>query len=440
MPHFAPPTSLLETLQSLRYEDALSADDPRYVDTREARGSQQTLNRLAKKLGCDLKQHKFFPPASAHVLFFGHVGSGKTTELRQYARALADSGFIYIVEVDVLSRLDRNNLQYSEVLLAMAEALVERLSADGLATPTATLQPLHDWFSRVVHEHENTLSQEIKAELGAGVSLGVIAKVLAKITASAKTGASYKEQWRQEVRNRFTTLAEHFNTLLRELEAQLSGLRGERLRIAFVIDGADKLRGDDTEQFFVHDAEQLLAIDAFVIYTAPLHLKYSGKLVGKLQDLVLPMIKLYERDGARCEAGWTALRDVLARRIDPALFAAPALMDDLIGYCGGHPRELLRLLGLCCEVADDEVIDRAVLDAAVKLLAADYRRFLSPDDYATLAQLDAQPQHDGNTETIQQLLYKLALLEYNDGSWRRSHPVVRELEGYRNAQQALAQP
>ena len=81
-----------------------------------------------------------------------------------------------------------------------------------------------------------------------------------------------------------------------------------------------------------------------------------------------------------------------------------------------------------------------ILTEAGKLLAADYRRFLSPDDYATLAQLDAQPQHDGNTAAIQQLLYKLALLEYNDGSWRRSHPVVRELEGYRNAQQALAQP
>jgi hypothetical protein len=27
-------------------------------------------------------------------------------------------------------------------------------------------------------------------------------------------------------------------------------------------------------------------------------------------------------------------------------------------------------------------------------------------------------------------LYGLALLQYNDGSWRRSHPVVRTLEGY----------
>jgi hypothetical protein len=31
------------------------------------------------------------------------------------------------------------------------------------------------------------------------------------------------------------------------------------------------------------------------------------------------------------------------------------------------------------------------------------------------------------------LLYCLALLEYNDGGWRRSHPVIRTLEGYRRA-------
>jgi hypothetical protein len=29
-------------------------------------------------------------------------------------------------------------------------------------------------------------------------------------------------------------------------------------------------------------------------------------------------------------------------------------------------------------------------------------------------------------------MYQLALLEYNDGSWRRSHPVVRRLEGYQH--------
>jgi hypothetical protein len=31
------------------------------------------------------------------------------------------------------------------------------------------------------------------------------------------------------------------------------------------------------------------------------------------------------------------------------------------------------------------------------------------------------------------LLHRLALLQYNDGTWRRSHPVVRTLEGYQMA-------
>jgi hypothetical protein len=35
------------------------------------------------------------------------------------------------VEVDVLAKLDRNNLQYTEVLMAMADSLRERLQADG---------------------------------------------------------------------------------------------------------------------------------------------------------------------------------------------------------------------------------------------------------------------------------------------------------------------
>ena len=48
----------------------------------------------------------------------------------------------------------------------------------------------------------------------------------------------------------------------------------------FLVDGTDKMRGEDTLQFFVQDAEQLLAIQALVIYTAPLDLKDDGRLGG----------------------------------------------------------------------------------------------------------------------------------------------------------------
>jgi hypothetical protein len=77
------------------------------------------------------------------------------------------------------------------------------------------------------------------------------------------------------------------------------------------------------------------------------------------------------------------------------------------------------------------------VDLAIKQLASEYRRFLEPDDYALLAKLDGDEIHAGNDQRTRRLLYNLALLEYNDASWRRSHPVVRTLEGYQRARAAL---
>jgi hypothetical protein len=201
----------------------------------------------------------------------------------------------------------------------------------------------------------------------------------------------------------------------------------------FLVDGTDKLRGDDTQRFFVYDAEQLLAIRAFAIYAAPLQLKYVGTLAGKLDaDLVLPMIKLNERDGSPCTAGREALTALLLKRIDRKLFDTDAEVARLVDSSGGHPRELLRLLKLCCEYADER-IDAQTVERAVAQLASEYRRFLEPEDYQWLVRLDRDEMHDGNDERTRGLLLRLALLEYNDGSWRRSHPVVRTLEGYARA-------
>jgi hypothetical protein len=50
-----------------------------------------------------------------------------------------------------------------------------------------------------------------------------------------------------------------------------------------------------------------------------------------------------------------------------------------------------------------------------------------------LAGIDRDDIHAGNDDRTRRLLYNLALMEYNDGAWRRSHPVVRTLEGYQRA-------
>ncbi len=432
---YQPPSHLLEVLQKIEYEEALPDGDPRYVDSREARGSEKTFTRLARKFGWDPASNAFFAPYEKHILFFGHIGIGKTTELRRYAGQLNASRRFYVVEVDVLAKLDRNNLQYTEVLMAMAETLLERLHGDGVALAAEALEPLQHWFGNVVETQTTTkeLSAELKTVAEGGGGIPGLIKLLATFTAAFKTGSSQKSEWRREIRNDFSALAQAFNTLIRRAEAQLAREARAERRLLFLIDGTDKMRGEDTQQFFVQDAEQLLAIETLVIYTAPLHLKYDGRLGGKLDaDLVLPMMKLYERDGGRFEAGWRTMRRLLLLRADRCLFASDAEVERLVEYSGGHPRELLRLLKLCCEVADDQ-IDAAVVQAAIEKLAADYRYFLKPADYVLLKAIDSNPADGGNDEQAQDLLHRLALLQYNDGTWRRSHPVVRTLEGYKTA-------
>ena len=428
---YQPPSHLLEVLQKIEYEEALSDQDPRYVDSQEARGSEKTFTRLARKFGWDPASNAFFAPHEKHILFFGHIGIGKTTELRRYAVQLNASRRFFVVEVDVLAKLDRNNLQYTEVLMAMAETLLERLHGDGFDLGAEALEPLQRWFGNVVETQATTkeLSAELKTVAEGGGGIPGLIKLLASFTAAFKTGSSQKSEWRREIRNDFTTLAQAFNTLIRRAEAHLvREARAERL--LFLIDGTDKMRGEDTQQFFVQDAEQLLAIATLVIYTAPLHLKYDGRLGGKLDaDIVLPMMKLYERDGRRFEAGWKTMRQLLLLRADRCLFTSDAEVDRLVEFSGGHPRELLRLLKLCCELAEDR-IDASVVQTAIEKLAADYRYFLKPADYALLKTIDSNPVDGGNDEQAQELLHRLALLQYNDGTWRRSHPVVRTLEGY----------
>jgi hypothetical protein len=439
---YRPPKDLLEVLAALDFEEALSPEDERYVDTEKARGAEPTLDRFARKFGLLLRDGRFVPPTQRHVLFFGHTGSGKTTELRRYSRALSGADRFFVVEVDITTELDRNNLQYADTLMAMARTLLDCLARAGARLDTSALTPLEKWFTERVLSEEDAKELTAKIETGVSTKQGIpfLLDLFAKFTAAFKTNVTYKESLRRVVRNTFTQFAEAFNSFLRDAEMALAS-QGLGRRFLFIIDGTDKLRGEDTRQFFVHDAEQLLVVEAHVVYAAPLALKYEGNLTSKLDaDLVLPMIKLCEPDRTPFDEGRRTMQAILLRRADRSLFASDAVIDTLVAHSGGHPRELLRLLKLCCEYSETNTISAETADQAVRKLASEYRRFLEPDDYVLLADIDRGTLHTGNDDRVRRLLYSLALLEYDDGAWRCSHPVVRVLDGYLAAAQRLKTP
>jgi hypothetical protein len=430
-----PPADILGILAGLDYETALLPDDPRYVETSKARGAAETPERLALKFGLLLRDGRFLPPPKKHVLFFGHVGSGKTTELRRYCRQLEGPDWYLVVEVSVHEVLDRNNFEYTDLLMALALALCERLQERDVAVPQKAVRGLERWFAENVKTEESLDEFAATVEAGAEAKAGVpfLTNLFVRFTAAFKTNVTYKDSLRRVVRNTYTQFASAFNEFLRQAE-ESAGKSGVARRFLFVVDGTDKLRGEDRRRFFTEDREQLLAVEAHVVYTAPLALKYEGNGMGAIDaDLFLPLVKIAEQDGTPVKAGRAVMREILLRRAASEVFDSDAAIERLVSASGGHPRELLRLLKLCCEFSDGTRITGDVVGRAISALASEYRRFLEPEDYEHLVNIDLNPVHTGNDERTRRLLYNLALLEYNDGSWRHTHPVISELQGYQDA-------
>ena len=433
-----PPSDIWEVNQSLQLDEHLDGDrDPRWVDTERARG-EYSLARLCRALGVDRTKRRLKAPDHGYYLFRGHRGSGKSTELRRIAHKLHDRDFYYVVFADAAQDLDVNNLRYQDVLLHLASRLMTQLVDDGIHVDQVHLDSLQEWFTERVEKTTKTRDFAREAKAGFGVSAGLpfLAKLFGHISTAFKTNTLYKEELRTTLRNHFSDFSEGFNHLITVTEDTLPGT-GKGVRILFVIDGTDRLSGDDAQAFFAADVHQLQQVRALFVYCAPVHLAYEGANAGQTFSSIfrLPMIKLLNSDGSLHEEGHTAMGKMLHRRAAAGLFDA-SVADRLIEHSGGHPRDLLRLLLNAFKHAEYDRFDNASADRAVREMAADFRRILNPEDYRLLAVIDAGHSPPAGSERIRYLLYNLALLEYNDYFWR-SHPVIRSTQEYRAARDSL---
>ena len=430
-----PPSNIWQVNQRLQFDEPLASTDARWVDTAEARGAF-SFHPLFRSLGVDPRDWRLRgAPRRAYVLFCGHRGCGKSTELRRMHRRLDQPGLFFAILLDATKSLDPNNLQYQDVLLALAKELLSELAEQGIEIDDVYLSRLKSWFDERIEKHEKTRQFATEVKAGAGTEFGIplLSKLFAEITTAFRVNSTYKDELRRIVRNHFSEFADSFNQLIAAAE-QACEAKGLGQRILFLVDGTDRLRGDDAESFFVKDVYQLQLVEALFLYSTPIHLLHGGSALKEsfTATFKLPMIKTTQPDDSPNAVGIEAMRQILLRRAPIELFDELSTADYLIEHCGGHPRDLLRLVQYTFEHAKNDLFDRQAAERAVQQLATDYRQFLDAEDYILLRRVDATPKAEHNSERARYLLYNLALLEYNT-YWWRSHPVVRTLDAYREA-------
>lgn len=446
-----PPTSLWEVSERLKYNQPLNPGDPLWVDT--SPGRSLGYERLYRSLGVEARgsDPRDWILRVRHDRHYGvlcgHRGSGKSTELRLIASRLHQPGLFHVVFLDVLADLDINNLQYPDLFLALAHRLFASVQATGVELESTYLTPLVQWFrERVVVSAKLT---EIKASLEAGgqaaASVPFLASLFAKLSASFMAQSQEKEEVRVVFKSSFKEFAQAFNTLAAHVQARLRAA-GKGKALLFIVDGTDRLDGDDSHAFFLANIHQLQQLDGLFLYCMPIHLAAMGAKALAAFDHVtkVPCLKLREKhDPAhsplptpdpKCRE---VLRTIILRRAPAPLFDPDPVatgnwqtVDRIAELSGGHLRDLVRLLDYAFQHATGDRFDARSVEKAAQSLASDYKRALAPEDFRLLVEIDrAGKDHVPGSEQAHKLLFNLSLLEYND-FWWQSHPVVRLLPAY----------
>lgn len=423
------PSNINDAYDAVDPASPLTQDDERYVDFQDVRSENDEITVMLRRI--DRTRSGNF----LHQLFTGHRGCGKTTELFRLKQKLEAKNF-FVVYFDTEDALDISDLDYPDVLLAIAENLELQLRRDtGISLNDKLLQSVADWFAEVTTSEVVSNDNSVNQETEIGVETSIFARLLFKVRGEIKNSSQRRTEIREQLGRRSSELIEKVNELIQDAQVRLSkqGKRGPVL----LVDGLekviyrildDKTNLDSHTLLFIHHGEQLRSPRCHLVYTYPINLMFDQN-IGQIftQNTILPMVKIDEKDGSPCLIGRERLRKALAQRLHiESIFTEASLVDELINACGGHLRDFLRLVRYAFDLSDEKV-GKDEVERAINKLAIEYDYLVQPDDLPRLHaihnehQVPSDPQHA-------LLLHNLLVLEYMNGQrWADVHPIVQRL-------------
>lgn len=429
--------------------EPVTPDHDFYVSFENVRGDYQERNvfRIMNVIRDGGK-----PVFNAHVnranktlLFLaGMRGSGKTSELAKYAKVLNVPECFFVVTCNVDEQLDMDNVEYMDILVFQLEQLLLRADKAEVKMSQSILTSMEKWFESRVTEINRTLkaegSAEMEADLGGGLA-GIFGKLLG-LTAKLKLGlsGSYERavQIRQNLKNRFSDFSIKFNTFIEQANEQIRK-EGKGQEILFIVDGLEKTFSAETRQkIIMEESNRIRQIKANTIFTLPIELMKEEQRIRNFSEIVtFPFIKICDRKGDIVPEAYERFREFVLKRIDERLFDSMDTVDLAIGYSGGSPRQLLRILEQAAWLTtlEQEQITRENLQKACEKLGNSIARYLEPEDFEVLRKMKTDLDKGtpiGFDSIIQGLLEKEIIFEYNDGTYKRVNPLLELSSLYRH--------
>lgn len=359
------------------------------------------------------------------LLFTGHAGSGKSTELNQLCEDLGKEFFV--VKVSTSSIVQPTDLTAVDLVLIGAMALFRAATQEEVLkkAPAQHLGDLWTGLSEFVRDQVFGKLPYRKPDEGLEIG-GKVSALVVEFESKYKTEAASREQIRERMKDRLSEVFARVQQLTDTIRTVT------RRPVVLVFDDTDKPDRTRGRELFFDSATTLRSFSCSVIYTFNIALwydaefKYFRDLYG--QRILLPNISLHQRNGERITAGWELMRAMMHRRMHP-MMATDDATDELIRASGGVVRTLIGLTQFAAVNAlgrGELRIEMRDVQRATVELRNDFIAALAQDDYRLLAERNQSKQLSNNSG-IQGLLQSLALLQYEDEAgeaWCDVHPLV----------------
>lgn len=372
----------------------------------------------------ELKTNLLTSPGYDKILFSGHMGCGKSTELNRFSELPQIRNHFFVIKYSISDILNIIDIDYIDFLLSFAAYLYIKASDAGVSFTSGTLKILEKWIKYFKDSYADWEDEE-KAS-------GTAKKIYSffnRVSVILLRELALRDKVRETIRRNINGLVSVINTLITSIDVAL-----EDKELLIIIDDLEKIPDiQKAEELFISAGTYMTTPQCKIIYTVPIALYYSIKfkqMTGTFgTSYFLPNIKVRDKRGTGKLDPSGCLREFLKKRIDLGRIQEDAA-DLIIENSAGVAREFVRILKNSCIKAmskGKDVIDTEIVNAVLAELRNEYQRGLEKRHIEVLKSVrDDQPVDDH--ETLMELYHSKVILEYLNGDrWTDINPIVKQL-------------
>ena len=397
-----------------------------------------TMNTRLDKGGIP-PTHKLYnacvtPKTKNTHLFLGHVGCGKSTELRKLKQRFEEESGMQVSVINCSTEADLNGLTYGDLLILMGKHLCYIAEKVGCELDETLIRKIATFWSekeilKVLFEGRNEV---FKDDLHTPQVADLIPFFLG-LSNELRFGFDTRKVMRETIKRSSFQWIGYMGEVVDAITKKMKGKQP-----ILIFEEIDK--ATDLEKIWEIFSNPVAEMPLPVIYTFPISLSYHTRFAGVKANFgknvhILPMIKIREIEGTRYQPGIDMMTSIVERRADISLFETDeegSTLDFLIEKTGGVLRDLFHCVSDAALRADYNgraKIERADVKAVTIQLSSSLQRLIETGNYPVLKKIHSDMKYkkeNENKEMLLDLMQSLVVLEYNGERWHDLHPLIED--------------